>query len=553
MRFSLLFLAAFHLVGTSPVTGRASRLPIKVASIESNNYSSREFQYLVKIPFARENGGSDTTLAYLWIPPSCVQVRGLLLVQQNVAEQTIVEHPAIRRACAESDLAIVWFCPPFAPGLAHPERDDAVLQEALGQLASISGYGEIAQAPWMPVGHSACGFFAQRLAEYLPQRTLAVILFKGTLQPKLKKLRSIPLLNVKATFTEWDQDKRALPLSPVAPTSHFDQVQKERAVDGWPISLLLEYGSGHFECSDVESEAVGKYISKAAAWRLPQTVGEPLRPVDLNSGWVADFSGLPLGHRLGPAPATNASADLKNAPWYFDREMADTAVQLLPADWSRRQQFPALATSDGRLLPFVNRGLMQWHVIPSEEDGVSFYLKPTLLEALPTGFTNAGTQVSHAAAGWFNVARSCGNVEPAGLGRFRVALDRSYPRANWLVVRHSGDSQFRPSVQPVQFLLPLLESGKTNSIQFDPIADRPAGTVAVPLKAVSTSGLKVHFFVRAGPAVVCDNRLILRPIPLRSAYPVKVTVVAWQCGQQAEPAVQTASLVERTFLLLKPR
>ncbi len=513
--------------------------------------SDRVFQYMVNEPFTPADGKAGVPVAYLWISPASSHVRGLILAEQNVAEETFVEHPAIRRACAAADLAIVWFCPPFTMTFDQPASDGAVLQQTLDELASVSGYPEIAQAPWLPFGHSASGFMAQRLADYLPQRTIAVLLFKSTLQPQLKNLRSIPMAWVTSTFMEWDQNKRNLPLPPSL-LYDLERIQRERAVDGWPISFLQAYGSGHFECSDAEAGAMGGYITTAAVRRLPQTFGDPLRPIDLNAGWVADFSGLPPGHRPRPVRAGNAPAELKSAPWYFDRALAETADEMLPVEAKGNQQFPALVLPARHSLPFVFRGLMQWTVASPEADGISFSLAPSLLDTLPDGFKNAGAAIGHAASGRFDVTRSCGSVEPVGVGGFRIALDRSYPRDNWLVVSHGGDASFRPSVQPVHFILAAQTNGQPNFIQFEPIADQRVGTVEVPLKAIASSGMKVRFFVRAGPAVVSDDRLIFTALPPRSAYPVKVTVAAWQWGRQADPPVQTAPLVERTFLILKP-
>ncbi len=46
------------------------------------------------------------------------------------------------------------------------------------------------------------------------------------------------------------------------------------------------------------------------------------------------------------------------------------------------------------------------------------------------------------------------------------------------------------------------------------------------------------------------NQVVFTPIPPRSRFPVKVTVVAWQYGVAGK--VQTAEPVERSFYILKP-
>jgi hypothetical protein len=79
-----------------------------------------------------------------------------------------------------------------------------------------------------------------------------------------------------------------------------------------------------------------------------------------------------------------------------------------------------------------------------------------------------------------------------------------------------------------------------------------AGTVSLPLVATTDAGLPVQFFVQAGPAIVSDGKLVFTAIPPRSAFPVEVTVVAWQWGRGTEPKVKTAELVSQTFRVLCP-
>ena len=89
--------------------------------------------------------------------------------------------------------------------------------------------------------------------------------------------------------------------------------------------------------------------------------------------------------------------------------------------------------------------------------------------------------------------------------------------------------------------------GKAQCIAFDAIPDQKAGTERLRLRAVSDAGLKVYFYVLEGPAVVEDNQLVFTPLPPRTKYPVKITVVAWQHGLPEK--VQTALPVSRLFLI----
>jgi hypothetical protein len=44
----------------------------------------------------------------------------------------------------------------------------------------------------------------------------------------------------------------------------------------------------------------------------------------------------------------------------------------------------------------------------------------------------------------------------------------------------------------------------------------------------------------------------ITPVPPRTKFPLKITVVAWQFGRGTEPKLQAAEPVERTFHLLAP-
>jgi len=101
---------------------------------------------------------------------------------------------------------------------------------------------------------------------------------------------------------------------------------------------------------------------------------------------------------------------------------------------------------------------------------------------------------------------------------------------------HPGDDQYKPAVQ---------------HIVFDQIANQRLGTKSIALTATSDATMPVAFYVREGPALITGNTLTFTPIPPRTKFPVKVTIVAWQYGRAAKPAVQTAQPVERAFYIIK--
>jgi CubicO group peptidase (beta-lactamase class C family) len=75
------------------------------------------------------------------------------------------------------------------------------------------------------------------------------------------------------------------------------------------------------------------------------------------------------------------------------------------------------------------------------------------------------------------------------------------------------------------------------------------GVKAIALRASSSSGLPVNYYVVKGPAIIDGDTLRLTEIPVRSRYPVKIKVVAYQWGRMTAPLFQSAVPVTREFYL----
>jgi len=98
--------------------------------------------------------------AYLWIPPNCQHVRGVVFGQHNMEEEGILEHPLFRKTLAELGFAEVWVAPWFDAQFRFDqgagERFDAMMKE----LADQSGYQELATSPGRPGRAFRCGIDA---------------------------------------------------------------------------------------------------------------------------------------------------------------------------------------------------------------------------------------------------------------------------------------------------------------------------------------------------------------------------------------------------------
>jgi hypothetical protein len=519
---------------------------------KTNNLSKMrcsEFQFTASAPFTDSKGKPQTTTAYLWIPEKCRNIRGIVLAQQNVVEQGFAENAVIRQACRDTDLAMVWFYPAFAPTFEQPDQDGAILQKALDELATVSGYAEIASAPWLPFGHSTMGSFTQRLANWKPDRCLAQIVFKAMTDFTLPNNRQVPLFEVGGNFTEWSQQKKDWTKN--APNFWGPAaIGKDRGTTHRPMSYLLECGSSHFVMTDTEADMIAMYIRKVVPARLPSG-GGILKPVDIDSGWVVDLD-MTNPKRSPAQPAKSATDNARNGVWFFDEEMAKAVETLMNVNWTRKTQIPVILRNDGSMPAVENNGLFEGVTPVAGEDGVTITLKPAFLDRIPSNFTTgAGQALGHSDKGKIQIAWLGGNSIVTGLDTIRMIFDRRRTTySSMIYVRHPGDDEYRPSIQPFGVGLLSNKTGKPQAITFPEIPDQAAGITQLELNAVSNAGLPVEYYVIVGPARVSGKTLTFTDIPPRSRFPIKVTILAYQYGRSLEPAVQAAAWVERSFMII---
>ncbi len=570
VRLILLFLAL-----VSPSLCRADRGNDDRASILSPE--NIVFQYMTEQTFTVPGFNSNTVTGYLWIPPSCPHVRGIIVLADNVPEEGLAGSPAIRMVCEEQGLAILYTNGSFRmPAVAvcpeQPPKDTSnsiskepvvlwadkakyhcqFLQQILDALARKSGYAEISTAPVLPIGESMSLFIVDVVMSGLPGRCIAGIWVKDN--HLFHVLSGIPAMAACGTAAEWDEPKydeftRWIDMAVEDQKAFGD---KRRALPDWPGSLLIEAGSAHFSCTEKMVQIIADYIAAAARARLPADGSATLRPVDLKSGFVA---GLPTPGATPVSPKSYADCKTPeelSLPWYFTKELAQEAYDLADVNWNAKTQVPIFLDHAGNPLPFNKRGVFTLENPVMESDGISFTVQGGFLHKLPSYFVKGDSPLTHM-NGEPDVEWLKGPVIPLGDHRFQLALDRTSGNANrdqsiLLRVIHPGDADYRLSVNPAFLTILINKTGKPQSITFDPVADLPAGTKEITLHAISDSGLPVHFFVRAGPAVIHGNTLIFTPVPVRSQMPIAVTVVAWQWGNAS---IQTAPVVEQTFHLVK--
>jgi hypothetical protein len=511
----------------------------------SRSPENQGFQFMASASFTYPGGKPRTATAYLWIPEQCQRVRGILVMGRNVPEHWLVGHPAIRQACSDSDLAILWSCPSFFdPNIKDGKHHGQCLQQLLSALAAQSGYEELATVPWLPIGESMHLQMVLQLVGAYPERCIAGVQVKnGFLNPPAV---GVPMLLAVGTCDEWDQEKKDL-LNQWKDVSIYERLQRQREKTPlWPCSLVIEPGSGHFECTETMGQYIAQYIRAVARARFSPDGNPALRAVNLNAGYVTSLP-VPGAKELPPTRCEQCPAESRSLPWYFDADLAKSARAIATTNWDAQTQIPAFADTAGKPIPFGYRGIFSPVPYATAHDGITIQLNAAFLDRIPDNFKRGGTPLGHAARPpaieWI-----CGHVIPLSNNRFQICLDRTWPNSpTFLRVWHPGDETYRPSVQPGELKITPNRTGRPQTITFDAIPDQPRGAKEVRLHATSDAGLLVRLFVRCGPAEIQGDRLVFTPIPPRSRKPVTVTVAAWQWGRSSEPAIQTAEMAERSF------
>lgn len=493
---------------------------------------------------------------YLWVAPDCKSVRGLIVAFANLTERQWLEDPSVRRVSEKECLGIVWIGPGDESALnadMKPGAEEA-LRETFRALAKVSGFSEIEFAPVISTGHSAHGQFAWRFAESAPQRTIAAIAIKTVPFPQNLDVPGIPMLYLVGETTEWPEyrDGRPGDRDVFWPRVRASALRLREANPENLIGVVTDPGGGHFDWSPPDGKLLALFIEKACLARLPKNSPGPglvhLRSISANQGWLTDAAGV-QPDTWPPAPYALYRGNATQAYWFFDREMAVAAASF-DGDRVAREKQMLTFDQDGALLPVAKEGFARLKFEP-EKDGITFRLKPAFLPKVPPELVGSGRALGHA-GGPIHLQVITGPAEQVGPETFRIAMRRGDDGGDiWIEEQNGGNREYRKAVQPGKLTIPArLTAGSPQKIRFEPIPDLSPASGPIRLRASSTSGLPVRFYIDYGPARLEGERLALTQVPQFARCSIEVEVIAYQWGRMADqfgPAVETAEPVSRRF------
>lgn len=530
--------------------------------------NAAEWQWSIEVKGGIEKTGPAR--AFLWIPPDCERLRGVVLAQHNMEEISILENPIFRRTMSELKFAQIWCAPAFDHLFRFNQGAGETFNGMMEDLAAESGYRELTFVPVVGIGHSAAASWPYYFAAWNPKRTLAAISVSGqwpyfrdngTFAPDIWGDRTIDFVPCLETMGEYES----------AATWSAEGLKERREHPLMPLSMLACPAEGHFAASNKKIEYLALYIKKAVQYRMPEEIpadGPPkLKPIDpTKTGWLADKWRLNQAPTAPAAPVGSYTGDPAQAFWFFDEETAK-ATEAYQAEYRGMKAQLLGYVRDGNVVPQKNTHQQVNLKFLPLADGLTFRLTTAFLDTVPGGSPRpaswtglaAGSPIGHAAGGEaISIDRICGPFEKLSPDTFAVRFDKtgtgdgSRPIQLWFAATHPGDETYKPAVQQAQMLIPARNTeGWDQQITFPEIPDQKLGTKSVTLNASSDSGEKVYYYVLDGPAQIEGDTLKLTAIPPRSKFPVKVTVAAWQYGRSTEPLLKTAEPVERTFFITK--
>lgn len=513
------------------------------------------WQWSVLVDSVTSGETKDHPVAFLWIPENCKQVRGILIGQHNMIEEGIFEHPDLRKAMTEIGFAIVWVSPMFNMNFNFNKDAREDFNYMMKKLADSSGYKELEFAPVVPVGHSAAATYPWNFAARDPERTLAVISIHGDAPqtgltgyggPNVtwggRNIDGVPGLFVMGEY-EWWEDR-------IAPG--FSYVNDHPKT---PLTFFCDAGHGHFDYSNALVKYLALYIKKAAAYRLPAVMplNKPavLKFIDPLNGWLMDRWRKDSLPKAIPASYKNYKGERYFSSWCFDKDLCAATERFYASARGKKQQYIGFRENGEVIHPVKSHAAYNLKFNP-EKDGITFHVSAFFAD------TSRLVAVAEHAKSQLHINKITGPVKKINDSTFQVSFNHvgfNNPKRSgdiWLIAENDGDSTYKSMVQQANLHIPVFNiDGKEQQIVFDPVPNQKQGTRSVQLKAKSNAGLPVHFYVKEGPAELAGSQLHLSSIPPRAKFPIRVTVVAWQYGSNAEPKVKSAQPVERTFYIMQ--
>ncbi|MBA3697519.1 MAG: hypothetical protein H0W78_01440 [Planctomycetes bacterium] len=273
-----------------------------------------------------------------WIPPGVTTLRGVIVHQHGCGEGSCKSGLTGAFDLHWQALAKKHDCVLLSPAYEQPDKancqmwcdprngSDAAFRRALADLAAQSKHSELTSVPWALWGHSGGGHWAGGMLFLHPERVVAAWLRSGVpaLQAADNKPKpysipdaalAVPImcnLGTKEGVTVKDGRFAGVWLGV---ESYFTTMRAKGAL----VSVSVDPLTSH-ECGNQRYLAI-PWLDVCLSARLPEKIGEPLRPMPTDDVWLA-----PLNGTVAVSAAT-FTGDRATSVWLPNQALAKAWMQ----------------------------------------------------------------------------------------------------------------------------------------------------------------------------------------------------------------------------------
>jgi len=490
--------------------------------------------------------------AYLWIPPTCTKVQGVIIGLHNMLEKPMFDDPTFRQACTAANLAIIFIAPgdaktwtpngvgnytagnattaidldpneyvsqDISSGTTHYSTDinpstgtrfanqseqcGAELALLLNRLASESGYSELQYAPIMLAGHSAASNFvwARTVATSaaMTGRIFGILSYKGFYPGSIPA--GIPIFHVSS---EWQE------ISDWGNTWEVGDAISMRSLRSSGATSLIgecvQPGTGHYEYPPAQSTPIAAFIKAAASAMIPASwaaTGYPtLNTIDPTTGWLVDVRTMGSGNcqPVSYSSWVSAGNDPLRAYWYPDQATAQSVCDTANVGFLKKPQMLNAFQNSTTLasLSSQSNGAGYVTLTPTlQADGVTFQVRAASVNQSPIARLYFSGALGMPTGSIQYMVNDSGSMKQTGVDTFRVWLDRDsvikggQPWEPFILAYHPGDSNYRTAWRPININTAVSVNninGTAQTITFPTIPNQSATSLS-QLSVSATSSL----------------------------------------------------------------
>lgn len=251
----------------------------------------------------------------LVIPENLEVVRGILVVAPYSGGDSRDYH---EQAWYREFLDLHGFA--FLGATNYYLHDYAVMQTALKDLASVTKHPELVNAPYAVTGFSAGGGYTRKLMHVDPKKVIAGVVVGSTMKlagELTDQHRCVPMCVINGELEREPDEGPGM-------AKHLEPVLAAQRPQGALWGWMAVQGVGHeFAGQEVLSMPILdaavrlRYLADADVRKGPVK----LKPVELDSGWIADNTTWTSGlTAIAPAPQFNGN--VAKSSWLLNEDIA---------------------------------------------------------------------------------------------------------------------------------------------------------------------------------------------------------------------------------------